>query len=167
MTMKSIIKSALGDIDNEAEEKKKDDTTKNAFIICPVRQATEEVKTVLDQIVSLLEQNGIKVHYPSRDTNQDDPIGINICKQNGEAIKNADMVYVFWHPDSTGSLFDLGMVFMSNLILGKPQIHLLNKEDIKKIAKNGVKSFENVLLNSETDDGLRIEASGLIKLRTK
>ncbi|MGC8483828.1 MAG: hypothetical protein ACP5OE_09325 [Thermodesulfobium sp.] len=61
---------------------------------------------------------------------------------------NADMVFIYWDYESEGSLFDLGMTFMSWLISGKPAMYLLNKEDIEKIAKKSVKPFENVILMS-------------------
>lgn len=78
------------------------------FLICPVRghEATE-----LQSIVDGLESEGWEVHYPPRDTNQNDPVGYNICEQNYLAIKRADVVHIVWDGQSQGSLFDLGMAF--------------------------------------------------------
>lgn len=59
------------------------------------------------------------MHLPHRDTNQVDLSGgLQICADNREAIKQADEVHLYWTPDSTGSMFDLGMAFMA----GKPLI---------------------------------------------
>ena len=147
MTMKSIIKSVLGDVDNEVEEKKKDDTTKNVFIICPVRGATEEEHNLLMEFIRKKETEGIKVHYPPRDTNQDDPVGYAICAQNREAIKNADKIYVYWNSKSEGSLFDLGMAFAMN----KP-IELINPSEVRSMVTEGKKSFQNVLVHLDSSN---------------
>ena len=82
-----------------------------AFLICPVRghgmNETEEA-------VKSLESEGYQVHWPPRDTEQDDPIGLEICRANCSAIEDADRVFVIWDGKSTGSLFDLGMAFALN-----------------------------------------------------
>lgn len=57
-----------------------------------------------------MEKAGHKVHLPHRDTNQDGT-GINICTQNMHAIRNADMVHVFYSSTSQGGHFDLGVAF--------------------------------------------------------
>jgi hypothetical protein len=111
----------------------------NIFIICPVREVTEEEKRQIEAHVFNLEMSGCKVHWPQRDTNQNDLVGLNICTQNKNAIINADEIHVYWNSKSTGSLFDFGMAFS----LGKP-IRLIN--DVKKTPH---KSFENVLLELE------------------
>jgi len=115
---------------------------KSAFIIGPVRNMTEEEKRVIGGYVSKLESEGYKVHYPPRDTNQDDPIGTNIIAENREAIRNADEIHVYWNGKSKGSLFDIGMAYT----LDKP-IVLINRGDIKKTPH---KSFENVLLELDS-----------------
>jgi len=81
------------------------------FLICPVRGHDPEE---LMSIVEGLESKGWQVHYPPRDTNQNDPTGFNICEQNFMAIKRADVVHVFWDGKSQGSIFDLGMAFALN-----------------------------------------------------
>ena len=78
------------------------------FLICPVRGHDPEE---LQDVVNKLENDGWQVHYPPRDTRQDDPIGFNICEQNYLAIKNADAVHIIWDGKSQGCLFDLGMAF--------------------------------------------------------
>jgi len=115
---------------NESLEKK-------IFLICPVRGVTDEEKEFLNNYLINLESTGYRVHYPPRDTNQDDPIGINICSQNRDAIKKADEIHIYWNSKSEGSLFDFGMAFMAE----KP-IRLINPE----ILQTDKKSFQNVLI---------------------
>lgn len=109
------------------------------FLICPVRGASEETKASLEAYVARLEAHNYVVHYPSRDTNQADPDGgINICRRNTSAIRDADEIHIYWAKDSSGSLFDLGAAF----VLGKP-LYLVNPDDIEQTEG---KSFTNVLL---------------------
>lgn len=86
-------------------------TRKRAFLICPVRGADPEDTR---NYVEILEVAGWQVHWPPRDTYQDDPVGLDICCQNREAIAAADRVFIIWDGKSTGSLFDLGMAFALN-----------------------------------------------------
>ena len=78
------------------------------FLICPVRGHSPEETA---EIVTNLEKEGWEVHWPHRDTNQEDEHGLNICKENREAIIEADIIHLIWDGKSTGSLFDLGMTF--------------------------------------------------------
>ena len=96
---------------------------------------TEEERVYLDAYVKNLEDQGIDVHYPPRDTNQNDTIGFRICSQNKKAIIESDEVHIFYNPNSTGSLFDIGMAFAFE----KP-IRLINKVETTE-----GKSFANVL----------------------
>ena len=68
---------------------------KKIFLICPVRDVTKKEKEDLMEYISDLESEGHKVHYPPRNTNQNDLIGLNICKENRAAIKKADEVHIF------------------------------------------------------------------------
>lgn len=81
---------------------------KHTFLICPVRGLPPDAHAA---IVSKLEAEGYDVHWPPRDTNQDDPTGYNICLQNATAIYCADVVHVIWDGKSQGCLFDLGVAF--------------------------------------------------------
>jgi nucleoside 2-deoxyribosyltransferase len=54
---------------------------------------------------------GLAIYWPYRDTNQQDPSGLRICKDNRKAIEESDIVFVYWDGLSQGSLFDLGMAF--------------------------------------------------------
>lgn len=108
------------------------------FIICPVRNLLEKDKTKLEHYVETMEGKGYNVHYPPRDTLQDDLQGYSICSENGHAIKWADEVHIYWDKDSFGSHFDLGMAFYA-----EKRIVLINPEDV--IRTTG-KSFNNLLL---------------------
>ncbi len=131
---------------------------KRIFLICPVRGANNKITKRIRGYVEKLEKQGYKVHWPHRDTNQKDPIGLRICADNGAAIALADEIHVWWYwrekkwwqkwmwwikeKKSTGSLFDFGMSFMLFLVVDK-KIILANPEDVKKTER---KSFNNVLL---------------------
>jgi len=80
------------------------------FLICPVRGHSVEETA---DIVANLEKEFI-VHWPPRDTDQEDPTGYRICCHNELAIKNADVVHFVWDGKSQGCLFDLGMAFAHN-----------------------------------------------------
>lgn len=78
------------------------------FLICPVRGHDPNEAA---GVVGNLEAEGWEVHYPPRDTNQDDPTGLRICEDNLRAIRRADVVHIIWDGKSQGCLFDLGMAF--------------------------------------------------------
>ena len=113
---------------------------KKIFIICPVRDVTDEEKRFIADYIVRLESKNCKVHYPSRDTNQNDPIGVKICAQNRAAIKESDEVHVYWNRKSAGSLFDLGMAFSM-----EKKIVSINPEYVLQGITDGKKSFYNVL----------------------
>lgn len=81
---------------------------KRTFLICPVRGHSKEET---EAVVKGLERKGWTVHWPPRDTNQDDPTGFKICDQNRKAIVQADEVHVIWDGQSQGCLFDLGIAW--------------------------------------------------------
>jgi len=83
------------------------DHKKKAFLICPVRGHD---MNELQPVVENLERKYV-LYWPHRDTDQDDPIGYRICRDNMKAIKEADVVLIIWDGKSQGSLFDLGMAF--------------------------------------------------------
>ena len=109
------------------------------FIICPVRNASEEQKKQIADYIARKEHEGTSVYYPARDTDQTDTIGIKICDKNAWAIGMADEVHVFWDKNSNGSLFDLGIAWA----LRKP-IVIINADEVSE--ERG-KSFQNVLLH--------------------
>lgn len=146
---------------------------KKIFLICPVKYGKKltrkhkKIQEKIKQYVEKQERLGRKVHWPPRDTDQNDPIGLRICTDNGKAILEADEIHIWWQwqekkwwqrwmwwikeKKSTGSLFDFGMGFMC-YILGNKKIILANPEEVKPTEK---KSFNNVLLalDSKTAEG--------------
>lgn len=119
------------------------------FLICPVRGIPDEEMEVIGEYVKKLEKVGHIVHWPLRDTNQDeDPIGLRICGQNRMAIYQANEIHIWYSKGSQGSLFDTGMLFAFELIgaiESSPtrRIILANPEAVQKTPH---KSFENVIL---------------------
>lgn len=86
---------------------------KKVYLICPVRNCSESMRTFALQYVSRLEASGAQVHFPPRDVDQrDDGIGLAINGANRQALLSCDEVHVVWDPESTGSHFDLGMAYM-------------------------------------------------------
>jgi hypothetical protein len=82
------------------------------YLICPVRNITEQQSEEIKKYVELLELDGHEVHYPPRDVNQNDETGYNICVAHRFAMINCDRVDIFWDVRSSGSHFDLGMAFV-------------------------------------------------------
>jgi nucleoside 2-deoxyribosyltransferase len=84
-------------------------TKPQAFLICPVR-GHDPAETAA--VVAQLEAAGWAVHWPPRDTEQEDPTGgLAICQANRAAIARAERVFVIYDGKSEGCLFDLGMAF--------------------------------------------------------
>lgn len=106
------------------------------FIICPVRRLLPSEEEAIEEYIKVLEACGHQVHYPPRDTPQDDPTGLNICRANRAGIRGAEEVHIWYNPNSTGSHFDLGMTFA----LDKP-IKLIND-----VQPTDTKSFKNFLI---------------------
>jgi hypothetical protein len=107
------------------------------FLICPVRNADEMQKAKITEYINSLENRGLSVYYPARDTNQNDHQEFRICTDNKKAIENAKEIHLFWDKTSQGSLFDLGMAFYS----GKKLI-LINPENLEVTE---TKSFANMI----------------------
>ena len=105
--------------------------SKKAFLICPVRG--HDPAEFVD-VVQWLEELGLEVYWPPRDTNQDDPIGYEICRLNLLAMKSCDFAHILWDGKSEGCLFDLGMAFA----LGKQLVV------IEMLEPTGGKSFQNM-----------------------
>lgn len=90
---------------------------KDVFLICKVRgveKGSEEYRR--QQIyVESLESQGIKVHWPHRDTKQNDPErGTGICRATFWAIYHAKEVHVMFDPTSEGFVADMMMTFALN-----------------------------------------------------
>jgi len=114
------------------------------FIICTVRNATPEYLKKLENYVGELNAKGHTVHFPPRDTKQEDETGgYVICRTNMQGILWADEVHVSYNEKSTGTHFDLGMAFMSN-----KKIHVFDcpeiDESIPKSFPKMMRHWENV-----------------------
>lgn len=97
------------------------------FLICPVREATQEQKKWIENFVIEKLAQGYTIHAPHIHTTQVDLFGgYTICKQNAEAIATSSEVDIYYDQKSTGSAFDLGVAYALN----KPLV-LLNKNDIE------------------------------------
>ena len=110
-----------------------------AFLICPVRQASEEMTDIVFDAVCSLEEAGNKVHWPARDTDQNDDTGFRICTDNKKAIEGADEVAIVWDGKSQGCLFDIGMAFAMN-----KKIKIIHLPEYTE-----EKSFQNMIRNWE------------------
>ncbi len=123
---------------------------RKVYLICPVRGVTELEKAFLESYVNRQEERGIKVHYPPRDVNQEDPTGLRILTEHRKAMSEADVAHIYWNGKSSGSFFDLGMAFMAGIPvivanpemipsqvppLGDLEIFLLNLPQITKTSK--------------------------------
>lgn len=101
------------------------------FLICPVRNITEEQKKLINNYVSDIEEQGYLIHNPNRDTNQKDNIGFRICKDNGTAVAESQSIHIFYDSNSRGTLFDLGMSYYLKkpLVIANKDTVLWNRED--------------------------------------
>ena len=116
------------------------------FFISPVRQATDDVRKKCEEYVAYLEKQGHEAHWPMRDTDQNDPIGIQICDTNLGKILEADEIHVYYDKTSTGIHFDLGGTYMLIRILGyKKRVVFVNAEDFKEEIVGKGKSYLRVL----------------------
>lgn len=110
------------------------------FLISPVRRISKKERELIKKYVEKLEKEGHQVYWPIRDTNQADPIGLRICKDNRKAIKEANEIHIWWSENSRGSLFDFGMAFMAQLFMPEKKFVLVNE-----VKTTPEKSFSNVL----------------------
>lgn len=98
----------------------------NIFLICPVRNATEEQKIYIEEFVKEKNRNGIEVHAPHMHTVQQDMFGgYTICYQNANAIAKSSEIDIYYDQSSTGSVFDLGVAYALN-----KKLIILNSDDI-------------------------------------
>ena len=107
------------------------------FLICPVRNATENQKKYIEDFVTEKYVDGYKIHAPHLHTRQNDLFGgYAICKQNAEAVATSSEVDIYYDQSSTGSVFDLGVAYALNKplrILNQEQINFKNDDFIDQI----------------------------------
>lgn len=116
----------------------------NIFLISPVAKAEPEIQKRIAEYVRNLEEVGHLVHWPIRDTKQDDPTGgYEICKANFSAIIAADEIHIWYDETSGGSKFDMGGVFMLVEMMGrKRKVVIANESEMVDESK---KSFYKVM----------------------
>jgi len=85
----------------------------DVFLISPVRIATPEDIKFMEGYVKEQESKGKIIYLPLRDTDQNDPVGLRICRDNREAIRKTKEVQVYYKENSQGTFFDLGMAWMN------------------------------------------------------
>lgn len=126
---------------------------KKVFFISPVRNVSGEIYERNSDYVAKLERDDILVHWPIRDTKQDDPSGgYEICKTNFRAILEADEIHVWYDETSSGSKFDMGGVFMLTQMIGfRKTIVIPNQADAEK-KDSAPKSFLKVMKHLTSKD---------------
>lgn len=127
----------------------KDIRKKKIFLISPVNTSNPENYEIVKRYVAKLEKKGHKVHWPIRDTDQNDPIGINICDTNLKKIFEwADEIHIYYLKESRGIQFDIGALYLVIRILKyKKKVVFINKKDFRKelYGKTSGKSFIKVI----------------------
>ena len=104
------------------------------FLICPVRDADPELTKRIKAYVQKMEGRGYKVHWPARDTQQEDLSGgRNVCSINYRAIFAADEIHIWYDETSGGSKFDMGIVYALRMLGYKKKIVIANFEEAEKI----------------------------------
>ena len=111
------------------------------FLISPVRQLTPEVRDRMDQWAAV-HCRALYIPHINNPYEETDRIGLEICRENIFAMKNAEHIYVWWMASSQGSVFDIGAA----MALGKI-ILLANPEELEVTPQ---KSFANVLMALHT-----------------
>lgn len=113
----------------------------DVYLICPVRNATDEDRRFADEYVAKLEGAGITVHYPPRDVDQaDDGIGFALNAEHRRAMFACREVHVVWDPNSSGSRFDLGMAMM---LQKHRDVPIVLARPVKKTPR---RSYGNILM---------------------
>lgn len=113
------------------------------FLISPVRNADSAVQEQLASYVKTLEDSGCRVHWPMRDTEQNDPSGgYQICRTNFQAILDSDEIHIWYDETSGGSKFDMGGVFMLVEMLGYWKKVVIPNSDA--VVDTALKSFFKV-----------------------
>jgi len=125
------------------------------FLICPVRNASENQRSWIEEYVEQKSIEGYTIHAPHLHTRQKDLFGgYAICKQNAEAVASSNEIAIYYDKSSTGSVFDLGVAFA----LQKPLV-LLNGD---KIEFNENDFVDNLLKNWQYKNESKLKVKSLI-----
>ena len=128
------------------------------FLICPVRNATQEQRQWIENYVREMYSQGYTIHAPHLHTRQTDLFGgYAICVQNAQAVASSEEIDIYYDQKSTGSVFDLGVAYA----LHKP-LKLLNKDDM---IDSIVESWPYTLYKQLKLDGLDVEKGMTLKKR--
>lgn len=113
------------------------------FLISPVANAEPKTQKRIKAYVKSIEKAGHHIHWPFRDTKQDDETGgFEICRKNFSEILDAEEVHIWYDETSGGSKFDMGGVFMLVAMLKeKKKIVIVNDGEVVDDTK---KSFYKV-----------------------
>ena len=130
-------------INNEVENK--------IFLICPVRNASNEVKKEIEEYVIEKNNDGYIIHAPHLHTVQQDILGgYTICLQNANAIATSKRIDIYYDQNSTGSAFDLGVAYYLNKpikILNSDKIEFDDNDFIDNLIKNWPYKIEEKVLS--------------------
>jgi hypothetical protein len=137
-------------------------TRRKVYLICPVRNVTEQESKELRDYVGDLEMEGYEVHFPPRDVDQsNDDGGIRIVQAHMEAMMKCDEVHVYWNGVSGGSHFDLGAAYMLNLCRSERGLPPLIIRTVNGIHYVMEKSFQNVAVHMAVTSSLWIDEEGV------
>lgn len=103
----------------------------SVFLICPVRNADIGQKEEINKYLNKSEEEGMKIYYPARDTNQIDDTGYRICYDNITAVANSNGVHIFYDQNSFGSVFDLGAAYYYQWLDKNREFKILNAKDLE------------------------------------
>lgn len=110
------------------------------FLICPVRNATNEQREWIENYVKEKNECGYIIHAPHLHTRQNDLFGgYAICKQNALAVASSNEIDIYYDQKSTGSVFDLGVSYALRkplVLLNENELVFNNENEIDNIIKN-------------------------------
>jgi len=112
----------------------------DVYMLCPVRNATDEEKKYLLEYKKKLEEKGFKVHYSAETPQEDETGGYGIVTDHCDEILNSKTVHIYWNPSSQGSYVDLGSSLIENRRRGL-DILLMKKNIVRKIVDTQKKDW--------------------------
>ena len=117
---------------------------KKIFIISPVRNISKITERQIRVYVSKLQEQGHLVYWPLDHTDQNDKVGLRICHDNRKAIWEADEIHIWYEETSNGSKFDMGGIFMLEILGIKKKVVIVNRKEAETFDKSK-KSFLKVM----------------------
>jgi len=130
----------------------REELKKEFYLVCPVRDASSTALAFLENYVDNFEKSHVGVYYPKWDTTQEgDSIGLKICTDNLNGIKNSKYAKAFLSRTSEGSLFDLGMIFFLDKI-----VEVINPGVIENLKTHTKQFITNYAINYSERRGSKI-----------